>query len=46
MFKGLKIGIGVTGSFCSLSHFMDFLKEKYPQVIMDFIKGPYDFEKN
>lgn len=27
MFKGLKIGIGITGSFCSLSHFIDFLKE-------------------
>ena len=27
MFKGLKIGIGVTGSFCSFKHFMEFLKE-------------------
>lgn len=26
-------------------NFMDFLKEKYPQVIMDFLKGPYEFEK-
>lgn len=26
-------------------NFMDLLKEKYPQVIMDFLNGPYDFEK-
>lgn len=25
-------------------NFMDFLKEKYPQIIMDFLKGPYEFE--
>lgn len=23
---------------------MDFLQEKYPQIIMDFIESPYDFE--
>lgn len=26
-------------------NFMDFLNEKYPQIIMDFLKGPYDFEE-
>lgn len=25
-------------------NFMDFLKEKFPQVIMDFIDSPYEFE--
>ena len=27
MLNGKKIGIGVTGSFCSLAHFMEFLKQ-------------------
>ena len=25
-------------------NFMDFLKEKYPQIVMDFLRGPYEFE--
>lgn len=27
MLKGMKIGVGVTGSFCSLAHFMEFLEQ-------------------
>ena len=26
-------------------NYMDFIQEKFPQIIMDFIKSPYDFEK-
>jgi hypothetical protein len=26
-------------------NYMDFIQEKFPQTIMDFIKSPYDFEK-
>ena len=27
MFNGMKIGIGITGSFCSLKNCLEFLKE-------------------
>jgi hypothetical protein len=27
-------------------NFMDFIQEKFPQIIMDFIKSPYTFEAN
>ena len=47
MINGMKIGIGVTGSFCSLSHFMTFLKQlaKYDvdiYVFMSFKVLNYD----
>ena len=39
MFNGMKIGVGITGSFCSLSNCLRFLKElkKYPVDIYVFI---------
>ena len=39
MFNGMKIGVGITGSFCSLSNCLKFLKElkKYPVDIYVFI---------
>lgn len=39
MINGMKIGVGVTGSFCSLSHFMTFLKQlaKYDVDIYVFM---------
>ncbi len=39
MFDGLKIGIGITGSFCSLKSCLDFLKElkTYPVDIYVFL---------
>ena len=38
MFNGMKIGVGITGSFCSLSNCLRFLKElkKYPVDIYVF----------
>lgn len=47
MLKGKKIGVGVTGSFCSLSNFMQFLNElnKYDvdiYVFMSFKVLRYD----
>ena len=39
MFNGMIIGVGITGSFCSLSNCLRFLKElkKYPVDIYVFI---------
>ena len=39
MFEGLKIGIGVTGSFCSLKSCLLFLKElkSYPVDLYVFV---------
>lgn len=39
MFEGLKIGIGITGSFCSLKSCLLFLKElkSYPVDLYVFV---------
>ena len=39
MINGMKIGIGVTGSFCSLSHFMTFLKQLAKYDVDIYVAG-------